>query len=59
MIIVFFLKVFTGNIDNTSPVNNTIQFPIEAKVVRLYPQAWHGAISLRWDILGCIEGELL
>ncbi|XP_062577533.1 uncharacterized protein LOC134239370 [Saccostrea cucullata] len=49
------VKVFTGNTDNVNTVNNTIQFPIEAKAIRLYPVTWHGAISLRWDILGCIE----
>ncbi|KAJ8297631.1 hypothetical protein KUTeg_024162 [Tegillarca granosa] len=49
------VKIFTGNTDNVNPVNRTIQFPIEAKAVRLYPLKYNRGMSLRWEVLGCIE----
>ncbi|XP_019644113.1 PREDICTED: lactadherin-like [Branchiostoma belcheri] len=45
--------VFTGNTDNTTPVTNLLDTPIDARYVRFYPQSWQGAISLRVEILGC------
>ncbi|XP_071126788.1 uncharacterized protein [Mytilus edulis] len=49
------IKVFNGNTDNTSPVTNVIQFPFQAKYIRLYPVKWQNAISLRWEVLGCVQ----
>jgi len=50
------IQIFTGNTDSTTPVTNTIQFPIEAKSIKIFPTRWQNGISLRWEILGCIEG---
>lgn len=49
------VKIFTGNSDPDTPVTNTIQFPIEARGIKLFPLSWHNGISLRWEILGCIQ----
>ncbi|XP_021363194.1 uncharacterized protein LOC110456661, partial [Mizuhopecten yessoensis] len=48
-------KIFSGNHDPDTPVTNPIQFPIEARGIKLFPVSWHHGISLRWEILGCIQ----
>uniref|UniRef100_A0A4W3GTN1 F5/8 type C domain-containing protein n=1 Tax=Callorhinchus milii TaxID=7868 RepID=A0A4W3GTN1_CALMI len=46
-------KVFRGNVDNNSQASNTIEPPIFAQYLRIYPQNWHRNIALRVEILGC------
>ncbi|KAK3100720.1 hypothetical protein FSP39_024244 [Pinctada imbricata] len=49
------IKVFTGNSDISNAVTNSLMFPIESKSIRLYPVQWHNKMSLRWDVMGCME----
>lgn len=49
------VKIFTANSDSSTSVTNMVFFPFEAKQVKLIPVKWHSGISLRWEILGCIE----
>ena len=51
--------MFTGNNDSSSPVTNMLLFPFEARAVMLVPMTWNTGISLRWEILGCLEGKIL
>jgi hypothetical protein len=53
------LQIFAGNTDNMSPVTNTIQFPFQAKYVRLYPVSWHNGAAVRFEIMGCVQGIYL
>ena len=32
---------------------------IHASVIRIVPMTWHGAVGLRWEILGCDSGKIL
>lgn len=41
--------------DTTTPVKHVFERPIEAKVVRINPQTWNNAISLRAELIGCRE----
>ena len=50
-------KIFTGNADDDTPVQNDFNPVLVARYVRLHPQTWHGAIALRWDVSGCDIGE--
>ena len=50
-------QIFTGNNDSHSAVTNNIIFPFEARIVKLVPLQWNSGISLRWEIIGCFEGE--
>ncbi|XP_041367296.1 uncharacterized protein LOC121381939 [Gigantopelta aegis] len=45
-------KTFAGNFDGSSPANHIIT-PITARYVRIQPSTWHGAIALRFDLIGC------
>nr|XP_054771623.1 retinoschisin-like [Lytechinus pictus] len=47
-------KVFTGNSDRYTVVNNTLPVPQVCRYVRLVPQTWHEHISLRMEIYGLI-----
>ncbi|XP_060586405.1 uncharacterized protein LOC132742102, partial [Ruditapes philippinarum] len=49
------VKIFSGNNDSSTPVTNTLFFPFEAKQVKLIPVQWNQGISLRLEILGCLE----
>ena len=44
-------KIFPGNVDNDSKVTTTFSEPVRARYIRIYPQAWHGHISMRADII--------
>ncbi|XP_046543699.1 uncharacterized protein LOC124253889 [Haliotis rubra] len=50
-------KVFTGCMDSDTAVEIFLNFPIEAKSIKLMPTAWNKGISLKWEILGCIEED--
>ncbi|XP_030838479.1 EGF-like repeat and discoidin I-like domain-containing protein 3 [Strongylocentrotus purpuratus] len=45
-------KVFDGNIDQDTVVNNTLPVPQVCRYVRLLPLTWHGHISLRMELYG-------
>ncbi|XP_041457409.1 retinoschisin-like [Lytechinus variegatus] len=47
-------KVFTGNSDRRTVVNNTLPAPQECRYVRLLPLTWHRHISLRMEIYGLV-----
>ena len=53
-------KVFIGNNDSSTPVTNTLDLPFVARQVYIYPTLWTGpAPSLRWGLMGCLEGKTL
>uniref|UniRef100_UPI00398EE7CA coagulation factor V n=1 Tax=Pristiophorus japonicus TaxID=55135 RepID=UPI00398EE7CA len=46
-------KVFKGNVDSKSQVQNTFDPPIFAQYLRIVPQTWQRNIALRVEVLGC------
>ncbi|XP_051877650.1 coagulation factor VIII [Pristis pectinata] len=46
-------KIFKGNVDNNSQVQNTFDPPVFAQFLRIIPQTWQKNIALRIEILGC------
>ncbi|CAH2073181.1 unnamed protein product, partial [Iphiclides podalirius] len=48
-------KVFRGPVDNSNPVQQMIEPPIEAKFVRIRPLTWKEKIAVRFDVIGCEE----
>ncbi|XP_078403289.1 venom prothrombin activator pseutarin-C non-catalytic subunit [Cetorhinus maximus] len=46
-------KVFKGNVDSKSQVQNTFDPPIFAQYLRILPQTWQRNIALRVEVLGC------
>ncbi|CAH1783893.1 unnamed protein product [Owenia fusiformis] len=47
------IKEFSANSDRNTPVTNRLLRPFISDVVRIIPTAWHGHISMRFDIEGC------
>ena len=43
-------KTFPGNVDKSSKVTTTFSKPVRARYIRIYPQTWHGHISMRVDM---------
>jgi hypothetical protein len=43
-------KTFSGNVDKNSKVTTTFSKPVRARYIRIYPQEWHGHISMRVDM---------
>lgn len=43
--------------DTTTPVKQIFDKPIEAKIIRINPQTWNNAISLRVELIGCGESK--
>ena len=46
-------RVFVGNVDRDTVVENSLDVPIVARFVRLYPQTYSGHMALRWEVYGC------
>ena len=46
-------RVFVGNIDQNTVVENSLDAPTVARIVRLYPQTYPRWIALRWEVYGC------
>ena len=46
-------RIFVGNSDRNTVVENGLDVPIVARFVRLYPQTVHNWMSLRWEVYGC------
>ena len=44
-------KVYTGNTDADTQVDVTFDAPVDARYIRIYPQAWNNHMSLRVDIV--------
>ncbi|XP_078684919.1 lactadherin-like [Branchiostoma floridae x Branchiostoma belcheri] len=52
-------EVFPGNTDRNTPVTNLLDSPTDARYVRFLPQSWHGWMSMRVEVLGCVNGRFL
>ncbi|XP_067085557.1 retinoschisin-like [Osmerus mordax] len=48
-------RVFYGNSDRSSSVQNLLRPPIIARYVRLLPLGWHTRIALRMELLMCMN----
>uniref|UniRef100_A0A8C6WS08 Retinoschisin 1 n=1 Tax=Neogobius melanostomus TaxID=47308 RepID=A0A8C6WS08_9GOBI len=48
-------RVFYGNSDRTSTVQNLLRPPIVARYVRILPLGWHTRIALRMELLMCMN----
>ncbi|XP_049622774.1 retinoschisin [Suncus etruscus] len=46
-------RVFYGNSDRTSTVQNLLRPPIIARFIRLIPLGWHVRIAIRMELLQC------
>ena len=46
------LQNFTGN-SNQNGVKRNVFDEVWAQYIRIEPQAWHGEIALRFELLGC------
>ena len=45
-------KTFPGNTDRNTKTTTTFSKPVRARYIRIYPQEWHGHISMRADMIG-------
>jgi hypothetical protein len=45
-------KTFPGNKDRNTKVTTTFSKPVRARYIRIYPQTWHGHVSMRVDMIG-------
>ena len=50
-------RVFSGNIDRDTVVENTLKTAVAARYVRVYPLVWQQHMSLRWEVYGCDIGK--
>ncbi|XP_063056333.1 retinoschisin-like isoform X2 [Engraulis encrasicolus] len=48
-------RVFYGNSDRTSTVQNILRPPIVARYIRLLPLGWHTRIAIRMELLMCLN----
>uniref|UniRef100_A0AAY4CB89 F5/8 type C domain-containing protein n=1 Tax=Denticeps clupeoides TaxID=299321 RepID=A0AAY4CB89_9TELE len=48
-------RVFYGNSDRSSTVQNLLRPPIVARYVRLLPLGWHTRIGIRMELLICMN----
>ncbi|XP_030288919.1 retinoschisin [Sparus aurata] len=48
-------RVFYGNSDRSSTVQNLLRPPIVARYIRLLPLGWHTRIAMRMDLLMCMN----
>ena len=46
-------RVFGGNSNRQAVVEHSLDAPIVARFVRLYPQTYFGHMALRWEVYGC------
>ncbi|KAG8186759.1 hypothetical protein JTE90_010656 [Oedothorax gibbosus] len=47
--------VFSGNFDDTHEVKHFFKRPFEARFIRIEPLTWERKISLKLELLGCLE----
>ena len=38
-------------------VLNALDEPIIARYIRIHPVSWHGYISMRFELYGCLSGK--
>ncbi len=43
-------KIYNGNYDRNTHVTHKFNRPIRARALRLIPRAWHGHISMRFEV---------
>ncbi|KAM9832381.1 retinoschisin-like [Neosynchiropus ocellatus] len=48
-------RVFYGNADRSSTVQNLLRPPVVARYIRLLPLGWHTRIALRLELLMCMS----
>ncbi|XP_003416075.1 retinoschisin [Loxodonta africana] len=48
-------RVFYGNSDHTSTVQNLLRPPIISRFIRLIPLGWHVRIAIRMELLECVS----
>ncbi|XP_066526138.1 retinoschisin-like [Hoplias malabaricus] len=48
-------RVFYGNSDRSSMVQNLLRPPIVARYIRLLPLGWHTRIAIRMEVLTCMN----
>ncbi|XP_072553474.1 retinoschisin-like [Salminus brasiliensis] len=48
-------RVFYGNSDRSSTVQNLLRPPIVARYIRLLPLGWHTRIAIRMEVLTCMN----
>ncbi|XP_068956603.1 retinoschisin [Petaurus breviceps papuanus] len=48
-------RVFYGNSDRTSSVQNLLRPPIVSRYIRLIPLGWHVRIAIRMELLECMS----
>ncbi|CAL8252196.1 unnamed protein product [Merluccius merluccius] len=48
-------RVFYGNADRTSTVQNLLRPPIVARYIRVLPLGWHTRIAMRMELLMCMN----
>ncbi|XP_043984836.1 retinoschisin-like isoform X2 [Gambusia affinis] len=48
-------RVFYGNSDRSSTVQNLLRPPIVARYIRLLPLGWHTRIAVRMELLMCLS----
>uniref|UniRef100_A0A3Q2QLB7 Retinoschisin 1 n=1 Tax=Fundulus heteroclitus TaxID=8078 RepID=A0A3Q2QLB7_FUNHE len=48
-------RVFYGNSDRSSTVQNLLRPPIVARYIRLLPLGWHTRIAVRMELLMCMS----
>ncbi|XP_051846520.1 retinoschisin [Antechinus flavipes] len=48
-------RVFYGNSDRTSSVQNLLRPPIVSRYIRLIPLGWHVRIAIRMELLECMN----
>ena len=44
-------KTFPGNTDRNTKTTTTFSKPVRARYIRIYPQKWHGYMSMRVDMI--------
>lgn len=50
-----FPKTFLGNVDESSPVTNYFQYPVNAQYLKIVPSSWYHGIELKVEPLGCFS----
>ena len=50
-------KIFDGNTDQNTVVNNKLKNPIITRYIRIIPLDYHNMVSLRAEFYGCRSGK--
>ena len=50
-------RVFTGNTDRDTVVENELETAVAARFVRIHPQTFYQHPALRWEVYGCDIGK--